>query len=701
MDYRPSVTVKFDKVYYYEKDTIKIFLSPIKEVRDSLYVEITATLLVGKRKLDKVQLTTNSDGEAVVCFLPQKMGERLSVIMDLKYNDWEESLTMPVIYRNNPIQFTTFPEGGNLVSGIESKVAFKAVKSNGEPIDVTGAVFEDDKPILDFKSLHAGMGSFNFIPQSGRKYLIRLSEPFIDSTYLLPKVYPAGMVMHLVERDKESLTIEVAQNGDIEQEDIYLRVQCRGVVCGIIKGKLSRNLRIKIPLKDLPMGIAEITLFNNNLVPIAERLVYVNPDRKLNITTELSKKIYPTRGKVNLKITVKDENGKPVIANLGVSVFDKLYQNTDDSVNIINHYFLSTQLKGSLYDPSYYFNYGNKERYEALDLLMLTQGWRRYIWSERELARYNHPPLQVIFDATRGNIVVPSVWKNVRQEQKSVIAFSPEIDSNKIFIITEPSGSFTIDPDLLKSWKGDYIYLKPLGPLKTSPRIKLIDPFDDINMTMNNKNIIWPIQKISNSFAEASGRFETSSGMTMIDEIIIRSDNTNIIRGKSLGMLDSLTRIKSGDYVCKKNVLNCRVHSRYEEGTTLPVIGKTYQIYVYDEELGWGLGEIKYKGPEQNMSEDVLLKMNNLARIKGYYGQREFYQPNYDQGTEENMLPDFRNTILWEPNVITDKNGEATLSFFCSDINTDFVGRIEGVSNDGLLGSESFKFTVRKLNVTP
>ena len=106
-----------------------------------------------------------------------------------------------------------------------------------------------------------------------------------------------------------------------------MRVQCRGVVCGITTAKLSRELMVKIPLERLPQGIIEVTLFNSKLVPLTERLVYVNPERKLHINADLSKDIYPTRGKATLKITVKDENGQPVIANLGVSIFDKIYQN--------------------------------------------------------------------------------------------------------------------------------------------------------------------------------------------------------------------------------------------------------------------------------------------------------------------------------------------------------------------------------------
>ena len=90
-----------------------------------------------------------------------------------------------------------------------------------------------------------------------------------------------------------------------------------------------------------------------------------------------------------------------------------------------------------------------------------------------------------------------------------------------------------------------------------------------------------------------------------------------------------------------------------------------------------------------------------MSRIKAYYGDRTFYKPNYDKDTIEANVPDFRNTLLWEPSIFTDEKGEATLSFFCSDIYTDFIGRIEGVGGNGLLGSQNFYFKVRKLSLRP
>lgn len=91
--------------------------------------------------------------------------------------------------------------------------------------------------------------------------------------------------------------------------------------------------------------------------------------------------------------------------------------------------------------------------------------------------------------------------------------------------------------------------------------------------------------------------------------------------------------------------------------------------------------------------------MNNLYRTKGYYAVREFYRP--DEIDMQLSTPDARNTLLWQPTVLTDEKGEATLPFFCSDINTEFVGIAEGVEGTGLLGTGECKFRViRNINST-
>jgi len=620
---------------------------------------------------------------------------------------------------NQKIQFTTFPEGGILVSGIRSKLAFKAVNPSGEPVQVEGALFETDKPIQKFKSFHDGMGSFEFTPDADKSYHIRLSQPLIDSTFLLPEIARIGMTLKLDNRGKDTLTFKIAQSPELGESDFYVRAQCRGVVYAIATGKVIGEIRIKLPLSLFPQGIAEVTLFNGNLVPVAERLVYINQDRKLYLTADISKNVVPTRGKVNLKITAKDESGYPVSANLGVSVFDKLYQNTCDSSNILSHLYLSSQLKGRIYNPSYYFNSRSKGREEALDLLMLTQGWRKYVWNENSLKSAGETKEKVVFDVIKGEMYYPKRKRKIPTDQTFVMAFSPNKDSLKVIIPADSMARFHVSTEMLKRSEDDFVYLKPFcsypnqkiktwDPLALPEydlKIKLSDLFEAISQSMLTKHVSYPLVNLPESKEDIQDQYTIDANVVRIKDVSIKGQKSNMIRRKYLGMLDSLAKYdylaSRDDYVCFYGFLNCPVHVR-EPGCTKPIDGMTYRKIMFYRLASQYVVEVRYHAPTTpRYSEQDLLKINNLVRVKGYYGMREFYQPNYDLNSGEEMIPDFRNTLLWEPSVITDENGEATLSFFCSDINTDFIGRIEGVSDDGLLGAETFKFTVRKMKENP
>jgi hypothetical protein len=631
-----------------------------------------------------------------------KAVRRIKVVSDIISSPLTASKLNAPLCASSKMQFTTFPEGGNLVSGIQNKIAFKAVSKDGLPVEINGTLFEDTIPLIKFTSIHAGMGRFIFTPDSTKKYFIKISKPSIDSNFYLPHIYPKGMALQLVKRDKESLSFKISQSSGFEPSDIYFRVQCRGIVYGMATAKLEKELLIKVPLVGLPQGIAEVTLFNANLDPIAERLVYINLDQKLNITTDLNKDIYSTRGKVSLKISVKDENGQPVVANLGVTVFDKLYQNSRDSNSILAHYYLSTQLKGNIYNPWFYFNSLSKGRDEALDLLMLTQGWRKYFWNESNLEKLGESREQIIHDGLLGEITTASIWKNKsRHEQAFVMANSSKMDNN-LLISSDSLGSFIVTPKYLKLFEGDYVYLKPFGKDGSNATFKITDPFETINLVMKKNEISYPLPSLIFLKVDTQALSVVRSDHVRIKDVTIKAQNSNTFRGKYMGKLDSLSKLEirpvtgavTGDYVCKNLIWNCKNHSSSDLGSTEPIPGKRY----YDNN---GLSHMVNRLPSQEYTEEELLKKFNLLRVKAYYGNPEFYQPNYDKETDEVFIPDFRNTLLWEPSIFTNYKGEATLSFYCSDINTDFIGIIEGAGGEGLLGTHYFKFKVRKLKPNP
>ena len=138
---------------------------------------------------------------------------------------------------------------------------------------------------------------------------------------------------------------------------------------------------VRLP-KDLftTQGIVELTLADGEGRPVAERLVYVNPEQKLNVTATTDKERYKLRDTGKVRVQVTDTEGNPVRAELAVSIFDKAYLYLPGHENILSHAYLSEQIRGDIFNPTYYFDEKNADRLQALDLLLMTQGWRRYVW---------------------------------------------------------------------------------------------------------------------------------------------------------------------------------------------------------------------------------------------------------------------------------------------------------------------------------
>ena len=610
--------------------------------------------------------------------------------------------------KNTDFRFSLFPEGGNLVYGIQSNLAYKATDGKGNPVDISGVLVENDATVTSFESAHVGMGVTAFKPDKNKNYYIKLNN---GKEYALPQIQNEGMVLNLKEQNKEVLTFIVSKSDELPHQPVYLLGQMRGMVCCVARGLLRDSMLIQIPLTEFPMqGIAEFTLYDSRLQPIAERLVYVHTEKKLNITARPDKERYKTREKATIKIKVTDENNNPVSAHLGVSVFDKAYIDEANPVNIMSHCFLSSQLRGNIYHPDYYFNEENKDRRAALDLLMLTQGWRRYVWGFRTPIAGE----QVLTDEITGRQTFESERKSKGISSGEQLIQISGADGNSEFIWTDTAGYFAIDPELQNKLRGGYIYLKPMLDKKYTPHIEITSDFKHIADIRKLKNRTYPFVDVSrlkrNYVSDVP--IITADSVILLNELMVTGKKGRPFRDKMMGRLDSLAQLNlnpawvcdhQGSHPFLNDYLPGYTHhpsgssrSGHYSGTrSVPVHGKTYEIikYVPREDGAWIVDDIqyiKYEGPYY--SDEELLRMNNMWREKGYYGNREFYQP--DEFDIQTSVPDARNTLLWAPDVITDEKGEATLSFYCSDINTEFTTRIEGINNTGLIGMGKSEFRV-------
>ena len=373
-----------------------------------------------------------------------------------------------------------------------------------------------------------------------------------------------------------------------------------------------------------------------------------------------------------------------------MSVYDKLYKNTEDGKNILTHYELSTQLKGRIYNPEYYFDEKNEDRQKALDLLLLTQGWRKYVWIEKELKK-NKRDL-ILEDGITGKVSTVRTKKDAL-EQQGVMIIDPDNGNVVNLLPLDSLKRFHLEPNYLSL--GPRIYIRHFEP-EDGPEIqvKTSDGFAVLEKETVNYTDNYPVNDPKEK-PEPVVSSSMSQGINL-DKVLVKGEKTKGFRDKYLARLDSLAKLNlNSDYVASCGILNCPA----EAGGTKPIEGKRYTAWVGKREVDGHpynftadeMQTIIYHYPE--FTEAELLEKYNLTKVKGYYKKKEFYEPNYDQ--EDDSFPDYRNTLVWKPQIITDENGEAEITFFCSDISSHFMGIIEGASTNGLLGRGKFEFFVK------
>ena len=583
------------------------------------------------------------------------------------------------------IQINLLPESGNLVNGLKNTIAFKAINEAGLPLDVKGIIYEDDKAILNFKSLHDGMGKFSLAPSINKKYHVKLEG--IDSIFNFPLILEQGLVLQKLATTDNSVKFLIKKTKELILDKLIISVQIRSKVCAVYNGVIKNDsLVFDIPTEKLPQGIAEITVYDETGKPIAERLSYVNKHQKLNIETQINKNKFQKKDKVELNIKVTDYLGKPTIAHLGLSVYDALYENPKYALDISSYTHLQTQLKGIIHQPSYYFENNSDERNEALDLLLITQGWRRYKWSTTILSNENAVS-PILSNSNKGEIVGKIEGSN------NVLFFSPDHPQFQEFLEVPANNRFEISPaDLLKA-NGSYVYVKLLGAEDKIKRAKtkLADPFQLIDSLVKHKKFSYP----QNNEKETSKELPKISGLIALNEVVVKSYGIVNYREKYLGSLDSLAKLSANfDYVGACNWLNCESCG----SGTKPIEGRKYPKYKDGRPPRHGAFTadeiLKEPYAYPKFTDEELLEKFNLTRTKAYHQFKEFYQPNYDINPNEKAIEDFRNTLLWKPEVITNEKGEAKITFYTSDIVGKFFIDMEGLDATGLLGAKRNEFFV-------
>jgi hypothetical protein len=615
----------------------------------------------------------------------------VQVVRDLRSIQHYASLAQSVsLQKGEPVRLDFFPEGGTLVAGLPGRLAFKALNKDGLPVNISGALLKNGVPVLPVTTTHAGMGSIMFTPEAHTVYTVKIDNSR-DSVFSIPPVAEEGVVMRLEENNEDSLVFKIAarQAGAVK---VLLGIQVRGLLQSIAAGTLKDSLVIKIPVAGMPAGIAAATLFNEQLQPVARRLVFVRQENRLHICfTGIKEQHYAPKEQVSVKIKTTDSDGKPVPAVLNFRVYDQLFANRKNVRDMVNYYQLSTQLGDVVYDPSYYFEHTSTNSRQAMDVLLLAQPVQNYHWSEESLARDTAAQRRILSDSLQA-FLLPVNKHRKDKTPVSLLLFNYNKSITQVGT-TDNNGLFYITPENLSI--GQRFFVKYFSG--NDYDVRVTNPFDTLQVIEQRLHPVYILAEKNIVMEDTTIDTSRLQYGQLLEEVVVKAKGRGF-GDRYLGYLDSIAKFEGNtDYVGQCGWLNCPACS----GGTKPVEGRMYSELVEPKRsqvnshpfsfTETDMRKVVYHYPKY--TEEELLKKFKMAVVKGFSQHKAFYAPDYD--IQDKTVPDTRNTLFWNPMIVTDANGEAIIRFFCSDIHSRFTGVAEGVGEEGVLGVGTFDFSVK------
>lgn len=640
-----------------------------------------------------------------------------------------------------------FPEGGSLVAGLETRIGFKAIGTDGLSHRVKFRVIDEaNTELKQAETNQFGMGFFTLAAQTGKKYFAEIAG---GKKYELPSAQPTGFLVAVTNKPETPDVVVRIQSNDAtaNRQQILVVAQTRGVVAYMAKTDLSINrVFVKIPKDRLPSGITQITLFDAKGTPVAERLVFVNHDDAMRVSVTPNKTSYKPREKVELAIKSADKNGAPMSANFSLSVVDNLQVFHDaNQANIIAHLWLSSDVKGKIENAGYYFNPENTDRHDALDVLLMTQGWRRFVWNDLLAGKWpevkypidrgfkiNGKLLDILTkkpvadgkvtflstDPASGGIMIARTGTTGEFElsdlnfydSAEVVLQGENKRGNKTIVFQindeeKPAGFYLFFPsrDAKKEMEDAYV--------KNSLERQRIDAaykFDEKTIMLQEVQV--SAKKIDDE-AQAKKVYGSGSSTLKMSDMPAAASLSHplqVIQGRVAGVSVtgsglSYSVLIRGVGSLSNNEPMYMIDNVQVDATTLASLSprdiESVEIFKGPDAAVFGAsganGAVLFYTKRGKYTSGARQGIINL-KFAGYATPRQFYTPKYDEQKPEHEKPDRRVTVFWAPVVQTDSTGNAKVSFFNGDVETSLTGTIEGLSGYGNPGVGSFRYEVNK-----
>lgn len=650
---------------------------------------------------------------------------------------------------NKDFQF--FPEGGSLIAGITTKVAFKAIKSDGLGISSKGTVTDNDgKQVAIFTAQHLGMGSFPLLAEAGKTY--KASVTYSDGStqhYNLPAVTESGISINIDNSNADNISVKIASNDGFFQQNqgkkFYLVAQSKGVICYGAQTALSnKEYATSISKSKFPAGIAQFTLFTENGKPLSERIVFVQHKTGLTIGVSSPIASYGIKKKVKINVSAK-KDGAPVEGSFSVAVIDetKVPFNDDASSTILTGLLLSSDVKGYVEKPNYYFNAPDAKKNTDLDVLLLTQGFRSFAYTDvlaNKLPKIDFLPEQGIQIAG-----ILRMANGIPVRKGALLLTIPDKRFN-LEGTTDPVGNFKFQNLVFNdsskvtiSAKYNVNYKAMVVSLTGSPIPAISGNFSAADEVLN-------IDSALNTYLDNSKR--QYAYLHTLKDVVIKAATIPKVSHKDYPALSGLSQMAdheiSGERLQGCNLLiNCL-------STMLPGVTYIDNIFYVTRDYNAGgrtpmgifingmnvdANQINTLNPNEIESIEVFLRdelglvnrANNINGVivinqkkapkgtkisksqlmdmlpknyevtfspQGYSKEKQFYSPKYDAPASMNRN-DLRTTIYWNPKVITDATGNSSFEFYNADGRGQYKVIIEGIDANGNVGRSIFRYTVK------
>ena len=643
------------------------------------------------------------------------------------------------------IDLQFFPEGGSLIDGLVSLVAFKAVGPDGKSLPVNGTVVNQaQQEVAIFDTHHRGMGGFILKPTYGETYTARVTLHGVLLEFPLPEVQLQGYalrVSHHPQRDDVKVTVYTTPGLKVAGGMVVAHQ--RGVVFAAfnVPGDPPYVL-VDMPRTVFPPGICHLTFLDATRTPQCERLLFINPPQFPTADITPSAESFTTRDSVVLTIALQDSSGAASGGQTSLTVTSPTKVKYEPyAEDIRSHLLLTSDLKGFIEQPTYYLEDTSEQAYRARDFLMLTQGWRRFRWEE--VLSDSIPPLA--YAPEQGFTISGRLVNFYRQDKPADGTIAMMVLDQGAFTEgnTDAQGRFAFvdnqfedSTDLVlqarrkvgkkdKLRKDVAILLDedpsptlsfPVRPLIT-PTLDRMDEYlaqrrkvNQIDSAYNfdEKTIILegvevrgkkddfndPFSQSGKLYGEPSNRLVMdsipgASSALSIFEMLRRVPGVNVIGAfpNQTAIIRGMTSINGSNealFLLDGMPGDAElINSVSVQDVYYIDVLKGAQAAMYGARGANGVIAVYTRRGSGMPSNEPRLGITNFVH-PGYSPVREFYAPRYGVKKPEHVKPDIRSTLYWNPSVVVDSTGRAQVTFYTSDEVGNYEVRLEGITEQGV-----------------